>query len=572
MLRKIILYLILLFPWFVYGDALIRSQAMKASTIAEFYIEEKGVRVELEIGSNALPAFRNLLPDPVYQYLGFGQRSFSKRLSHFFSEDLVLFDNQKPLTASLVAITPAKRVIRDEITGEPLPIPEDDLEDVVKATLHYRFESQPKELVFQAPHKYGLADIGFVAYHKGIAVNDFRYLSSGYILSLDWQDPWYSTFNTRNLRRQYFAPMSGFIYVEPLEVRKEIIVRPKDLQRWLDLGLEGKSTIPIAMQGDLKLKVADFLSRHQPVTINGKAVTGQLDSVNFLERTLTSSRVIDPPQELDLDGAILGAIFVYPQAELPGEVVMNWDLWDDRIKLVPASAVDEAGPLPTYLQPEWQKLVWTNYLKNPTIPALKVITPPPAAWQQWLHDARWLLYLICLLMLLIMIKSARQPQGRRAVMLVALFVAVAAGVTSSLGKASLPSEQRGEEIIDGLLHNIYRAFDYREEGAIYDTLSSSVTGDLLTDIYLETRRGLELVNQGGARAKVKAVEVQSVVLSEAAQGEGFQADVSWIVKGSVGHWGHVHQRNNRYQAKLMIEPIAEQWKLTSMTVLHEERL
>ncbi len=144
--------------------------------------------------------------------------------------------------------------------------------------------------------------------------------------------------------------------------------------------------------------------------------------------------------------------------------------------------------------------------------------------------------------------------------------------SSLLNKASLPSEQRGEQIIDGLLHNIYRAFDYREEDAIYDILSRSVTGDLLTDIYLETRRGLELVNQGGARAKVKAVEVQSVVLSEAAQGEGFQADVSWVVKGSVGHWGHVHQRNNRYQAKLMIEPIAEQWKLTSMSVIHEERL
>ncbi|MCG7588622.1 hypothetical protein, partial [Photobacterium sp. OFAV2-7] len=78
-LIKILSWLFLFFPWFVYGDALIRSQAMKASTIAEFYIEEKGVRVELEIGSNALPVFRNLLPDPVYQYLGFGQTSFSKR-------------------------------------------------------------------------------------------------------------------------------------------------------------------------------------------------------------------------------------------------------------------------------------------------------------------------------------------------------------------------------------------------------------------------------------------------------------------------------------------------------------
>ena len=182
---------------------------MKATTIAEFYIEEEGARVELEMGLSALSAFRNLLPDPIYQHLGFGQTPFAERFPVLSSEDLVLYDNQKPLTATLVAIGPAKRVIRDEITGAPLPIPEDELEDVVKATLFYPFDKQPEALVFQAPHKYGLVDIGFVAYHKGIAVNDFRYLSSGYTLSLDWQDPWYSTFNTRNLRRQYFAPMSG---------------------------------------------------------------------------------------------------------------------------------------------------------------------------------------------------------------------------------------------------------------------------------------------------------------------------------------------------------------------------
>ncbi len=31
--------------------------------------------------------------------------------------------------------------------------------------------------------------------------------------------------------------MSGFINVENFEVRKEIILRSKDLQRWIDLGL-----------------------------------------------------------------------------------------------------------------------------------------------------------------------------------------------------------------------------------------------------------------------------------------------------------------------------------------------
>ena len=220
-----------------------------------------------------------------------------------------------------------------------------------------------------------------MAYHNEVAINDFRYLRSGYTLMLDWQDPWYSQFKARNMLRQYSAPMSGFIYVEPFEVRKEIIARPKDLQRWVDLGLEGKSIIPVEMQAEIKAKVADFLSRHQPVTIDGKTHEGILDSINFLERTLTSSRVVDPPVPLGIDAAILGAIFVYPHKGLPQKVTMDWDLWDERVTRVPVSAVDQAGPLPSYLEPDWTRLEWTNYLKNPVIPTLEVIEPPVDGWE-----------------------------------------------------------------------------------------------------------------------------------------------------------------------------------------------
>ena len=42
--------------------------------------------------------------------------------------------------------------------------------------------------------------------------------------------------------------------------------------------------------------------------------------------------------------------------------------------------------------------------------------------------------------------------------------------------------------------------------------------------------------------------------------------------GSVGHWGHIHQRSNRYLAELEVAIDGEQWKLKNMSVLQEERL
>ena len=160
-------------------------------------------------------------------------------------------------------------------------------------------------------------------------------------------------------------------------------------------------------------------------------------------------------------------------------------------------------------------------------------------------------------------------QAPRAIAVVGVVLASAGCFWLARGAAL--SEDRTGEVVSGLLHNIYRAFDYRKEGDIYDVLDHSVSGDLLTDIYLETRRGLELANQGGARAKVKEIELVEIAVRPGDDG-GFVATATWVVGGSVGHWGHVHQRRNQYQAELDIRPVDGAWKLSGIEVLQEERL
>ena len=297
-LATLIVPFLLIFPTSAVGDAVIRTQAMLASTLAEFFVEKDRIRVELEIGLADLPVFRNLVPDDIYQKLGNPPLPLAERLPQFFREDLkIVGDAGEPLPGRILGIEPRQRVRRDELSGEPLPAAEGDEEFVVFAQLEYALASQPKTLTFYGPG--GGTSVGFVVYHRGIPVNDFRYLMPAQTLELDWSDPWYTRFQTRNLRRTYFEPMSGFIYVEPYEVRKEIIARPRDLQHWVDLGLADRETIPVEMQGELKRRVAEFLRGRQPVLIDGEPVEPELARINFLERTLTTSRVIDPPVELD---------------------------------------------------------------------------------------------------------------------------------------------------------------------------------------------------------------------------------------------------------------------------------
>lgn len=566
--RLLVLIISLLLTPLALADAIVRSQAMFATTIAEYFVEDEGVRVELEIGMNDVSSFRNLLPDEIYQGLGYAPRPFAERLTEFFGKDLILYGDELQLGGQVLAMGPRTRVRRDDVTGEELPVPAGEAETVVAVQLFYSFgDSKPQTLVLSPPVQFGTSNIGFVVYHKTVAVNDFRYLSRGMAVDLDWADPWYTAFRTRSMRRSYFSPMSGFLYVEPFEVRKEIIVRPKDMQRWLDLGLADASVIRADQRGLVLEKIAAFLSDRQPVLINGEAQPAILERANFLTRSLRSSMVVEPGLDINIDSAVVGVIFVYPTTSLADTASMTWDMFDDRVTTVPASAVDEAGPLPTFLEPDYAVLEWENFLQNPTVPGLIELSAPPAALATWSYRLRWWA-LAAAMLLLVLWARRKQPW----IALAAVTSLLLLGLSLIIGRPLAPPDEATETVVADLLRNVYQAFDYREEGDIYDTLDRSVSGDLLTQIYLETRRGLELANQGGARAKVKSVEMQAIEIVASERPNSFLANATWNVNGAVGHWGHVHVRVNQYQAELLVEAIDDRWKLVDMKVLQEQRL
>jgi hypothetical protein len=188
------------------------------------------------------------LPDAIFEKTGYSPESLDKRLELFFNRDFAIYLDGTPLKGHITSMGLEMRVKRDPVTGEPMPEDSDEPEVVIAVTMMYPFENKPEALTLGAPVVTGRAGIGFVVYHRGVAVNDFQFLVGGSTVRLDWQDPWYSAFEKRSLRQTYFAPMTGFIYVEPFEVRKEIIVRPAEVQRSHDLGLGDTDVITADMQ------------------------------------------------------------------------------------------------------------------------------------------------------------------------------------------------------------------------------------------------------------------------------------------------------------------------------------
>ncbi|MDX2349901.1 MAG: hypothetical protein QNK32_05875 [Porticoccus sp.] len=561
----------LLFTCNISADALITNQSMFATTIVQYYIQQGQIRVELEIGMDDLPAFRNLMPDEIYEKIGYEPRPYAERLEEFFARDLVIatpkHGPESALSGHLLKIGPRNRIKRDPISGKAVPVAAEDEETVIEVVLSYELEGRPAQLVFSPPRHSPMPNIGFVVYHNTVAVNDFLFLGQPTLLNLDWKDSWYTAFEQRTMRRNYFAPMSGFLYIENFEVRKEIIVRPRDMQRWVDLGLADADVIPADQRGTILKKIANFLMDRQPVTINGQLAEPTLDRANFLSRTLTSSMVVEPGIDINLDSAVVGVIFVYPVSSLPDNATMTWDMFDELTVMVPAAAVDQAGPFKSFLEPDYAVLEWQNFLRNPNVPGLIDLDAPPSTMSQWLYTLRWWALGLALISVVVW---GRSKGNASAVAAVASLLVL--GLSLLLGRPLAPPSAATEQVVIDLLRNVYQAFDYREESVIYDTLERSVEGELLTEIYLETRRSLELTNQGGARAKVQAVELQDIAITPGAVSGGFVANVTWNVVGSVGHWGHIHTRSNQYQAELSIQAVDHRWKLTGMNVLQEQRL
>jgi hypothetical protein len=559
-----------------WSDAFVVTRAMTATTIAEVRVEKDEVRIELEIGIEDLAGFVNLLPDELLMRMDMEvQKPLKVRLPLFFGRDLTIrLDGGPALQGYVKSMEGRRRVKRDEITGEPLPVAEEDQEAVIFAELVYPFEGQPGTLAIKPPQlkedKSVLTTIGFTTYHLGLPIMDFRYLGREETAVLDWDDPWYSRFRNRNLWRTYNAPVNAFLYIEPCEVRVEIIARPKDLQGWVDLGLEGLDTVPVEMQQELLTRIRDFLASRFDLTIDGEPVTPRFDRINFLRRTLRVSSVIDPPEELDVASTTFGAIFVHPTTELPQEARLTWDLFTEKSPEVRAASIDEAGPLPYRLRPDDNVLVWKNFLKHPTVPALVDVLPPPPAYLRAVGPAVWVA--VALLAGLLLFRALRGRLRTRGTVVVAVGALVLGALAIFASVRSRATPEQAEQVLSALLKNVYHAFDYREENLIYDTLEQSVDGELLTQIYLDTRRGLELANQGGARVKVKRVKLVSVEPEPLRGGRGFRARCTWNVSGSVGHWGHLHTRNNQYQADLTIRLVNHRWKIAALDLIREERI
>ena len=556
--------------------------AETAPNIAEITIEDDRVSLALEVYIEDLDTFHDLVPDDWLTDAAVERPSLEERMRRFSGETFrFVTEGGVALPARLTLAEPRLRKDRfspfagmiNPTTRQRVPEPPED-KRVLYAEIEYPFAERPKSLTVVPPLDeagVALVNTGFIAYHKAVPIIDFRYLSAPATVNLNWDDPWYSRFENPGLKRHHKSALMSFLYVEPNEVRHEVLARIRDLEEWMDLGLGSRDNIEPEEWDGLMARVGAFLLTKNPVVIDGSPVEPTLTRTNFVTVGLRGIQVIEEPRRLDVSTAILGVILSYRTDGMPEEVTVDWELFTDQIQRVPATAIDPAGPFMSYADPDDRIIAWQNHLIDYRPPTVEAVPLGPG------HRLR--LPLAALVLLLLSVAAGGLAVKPRLVTRKAWTGAAAAGLFGAVLLSSSavyevanpfvgpPDNDAAAKIVGQLAGNLHNALQLREEGKLHDAMALNIAPEKLDEVVPEVRRALAIEIQGGGTARVDSVDEVVVKDIESLDGGGFRALSEWRANASAGHWGHLHQRRMRFSALMEMQPVESAWKLTGLTVV-----
>ena len=420
-------------------------------------------------------------------------------------------------------------------------------------------------------------------------------------IRFDWESPalsaeaskaelenWFQAKNRGLLGITSYSSVYSFLYIEDYEVRHEILIPLATLDESITLERDDDEFLDLKEQDATREAIENHFIEGNPIEIDGIKLTGTVQRLNFYGVDFKDFAQQAPRKRVPMSSARVGIILSYPSATPPQSVKLTWTCFNQFIRHVNLAVIayDETLSVALGKVEPSNSFEWTDSGRPLPKPIREVAAnlPPKPALPLPVFS------LCCLLLGAIIFASMKQRGNNsqlRRVILAGLILAATVSWPFLRWKIpdpitpppEIPAEEL-DHVFATLLQNIYASFRFRDESALYDSLASSIHGELLADIYVEIQRGLVVEEQGGAVSRVGHVEMingQRLALWEPSLGEtlpegSLSYRCEWNVTGKVEHWGHLHERTNQYSAVFAIMPIDGHWKIIEFELITEKRL
>jgi len=331
-----------------------------------------------------------------------------------------------------------------------------------------------------------------------------------------------------------------------------------------------------------KQRLAEWLAEKCPVVIDGQPVAPVVEKFEF-------SKLFGATHLADFKNIVMvWAVVHYPVEQKPKIIDTVWDAYVPEPPYGWGGIADpdqEADALNVQfkvydkfkyydLSPREPQHIWRAKPEVP--PQLQLAAAKTAPGRSLPLPSIGLALAGLLGGLFLVRRSRKEAAGVALAGLAAGAIALPATVTVGGGLPAIPAAAEAEAGFDALLRNMYAAFDYAEEEDIYDAIAGSVDGPLLSTLYGEIHRSLVLEDDGGAKCQIKELTIEDTSFGEVIEledgSQSYSVESRWSALGGVTHWGHTHERLNKYTATFHLEPREGQWKICDINITEQKRI
>ena len=540
-----------------------------------------------------------------------------------FAEDLILFQGLEPNDQDRLIPEDLKRGLEDhkkfllekislrDANGElykgqitdmkPFEIPADGIaaSDMMQHTATYEIEvpfaMPPEFLTIQQDitdaNSIVPSEMSLNIHQAGTGLNFTERLLPGgsTTVRFDWKqelaedasdeewDSWFEKQREATLGITSYSSVYSFIYIEPVEMRHEILIPLATLATILPIKHQDPAFVEIGEQDAIREQIRNWLKDQNPVVINGTRIIPEFTRIDFYSLNLSDFAAQAAAQKVSMASGRVGIIMTYktPDDSIR-DVSQSWSTFYSTMTKVPAVVIAYPSSMSKFEfsrfnTAEDNTLTWKCKPEDlpKQISSVDAVYSPKPTMRLLAGSAA----LAAAALLLLKKTSATVGRVTAGVLLIVAVVAwkpLSVEIDHPWKSPEELSPDQAKNVFTALHSGLYRSLDFGTEDRIYDALAQTVDGELLEDLYLQLRQSLELRDQGGAIARIRSVEYDAgaaVARKESVvPWPGFQYKSTWTVSGTVEHWGHVHERQNQFDAVFTIEPREGHWKITRMDV------
>lgn len=364
--------------------------------------------------------------------------------------------------------------------------------------------------------------------------------------------------------------LRGFVSVEPFEIRLEALVK---VEAYKGVWKIDGGTVSMRNRQPILNNVGTLLASGVSLSSGGRAIQFTGKELRFVRRDAEQGYVTDDREDIPVEEALVGAT-LSSEAENIREFEGEWLWFAPEQQRVTIEISSRGKPSARFVSKENPGFAWEQESLPPApelleVPSVKIEPRRPLLYLAYFGIAFGVFSVV-----LIVVKKQKTPSWVGTLLILSGVLAIL-GYSFRQTQVESPTPGDAEEITYRVLRNIYHAFDFRDESSVYDTLSESVTGPLLERVYLEIQNSLQLETTGGPRVKVYEIALRDanrIDTDAVSVKEGMKMQANWATIGEVSHWGHTHERTNRYEAVLTFLPVGEKWKLQNLDLQSEERV